>query len=121
MITGPVTITVLPIPALTFTGSLPNATLNVPYTQTLSASGGVGPYTYAVTSGSLPAGISLSSAGVVSGTPTSVGASSFTVTATDSEATPQTASLPLVLLLVYPTTPNDSAFQGPYAYLFQGL
>ena len=119
-VTGPVVVTVQPLPALTFTGSLPNATLGVAYTQTLTASGGLAPYTYTLTSGALPAGLTLSSTGVISGTPTAVGASSFTVTATDSETTPQTAPLPLVLLVVYPTTPNDAAFKGPYAFLFQG-
>ena len=118
--TGPVSITVSPIPTLTLTGSLPNATLGVPYTQTLTATGGITPYTYTITAGSLPAGLTLSSSGVISGTPTAVGASSFTVTVTDTETTPQTASLPLVLLVVYPTTPNDAEFIGPYAYLFQG-
>jgi hypothetical protein len=118
--TGPVVVTVQPIPTLTLTGTLPNATLNVAYTQTLHASGGLAPYTYAITAGALPAGLSLSTDGIISGTPTTVGATSFTVTATDSEGTPQTASLPLVLLVVYPTTPNDGLLTGPYAYLFQG-
>jgi hypothetical protein len=118
--TGPVVVTVNPIPKLTLTGVLPNATLNVAYTQTLHASGGLAPYTYAITAGALPGGITLSAGGVISGTPTAVGASSFTVTATDSEGTPQTASLSLVLLVVYPTTPNDGLLKGPYAYLFQG-
>jgi hypothetical protein len=119
-VTGPVTITVNPIPTLSLTGSLPNATLGLPYTQTLVATGGIKPYTYALTAGSLPPGLSLSSAGTISGTPTAVGASSFTVTVTDTEPTPQTASLPLVLLVVYPTTPTDSELIGPYAFLFQG-
>ena len=118
--TSPVAITVQAIPALTFTGSLPNGIVNVPYNQTLQATGGVGPYTYAVTAGALPAGLTLSTGGVVSGTPTAVGASSFTVTATDSEGTPKTASLPLVLLITYPTTPSDALLTGPYAFLFQG-
>ncbi len=118
--TGPVVVTVQPIPTLTLTGTLPNATLNVAYTQTLHASGGLAPYTYAITAGALPTGLTLSTDGTISGTPTAVGASSFTVTATDSEGTPQTASLPLVLLVVYPTTPNDGLLKGPYAYLFQG-
>jgi len=119
-VTGPVTFTVNPVPPLSLTGSLPNAILGVPYTQTLVATGGVPPYTYALTAGSLPPGLNLSSTGTISGTPTAVGASSFTVTATDHESTPQTASLPLVLLVVYPTTPTDSELTGPYAFLFQG-
>jgi hypothetical protein len=119
-VTGPVSITVSPIPTLSLTGSLPNATLGLPYTQTLVATGGIKPYTYSLTAGSLPPGLSLSSTGTISGTPTAVGATSFTVTVTDTETTPQTASLPLVLLVVYPTTASDSELIGPYAFLFQG-
>ena len=54
---------------------------------TLSASGGTAPYTWAVTSGNLPAGLTLSGSGVISGSPTTAGTFSFTVTVTDS-ATP---------------------------------
>jgi hypothetical protein len=120
-VTGPVTITVQPVPPLTLNGTLPNATVNVPYSQTITAQGGLPPYTYAITAGTLPTGITLDpTTGTFSGTPTVVGASSFTLTATDSEATPQTASLPLILQVVYAITPNDSELNGPYAYLFQG-
>jgi hypothetical protein len=64
---------------------LPDGTLGNSYSQTVAANGGTGPYTFAVTSGSLPASLSLnSSTGVISGTPTATGTSSFTITATDS-------------------------------------
>jgi len=119
-VTGPVSITVSPISPVTLTGSLPNATQGVLYAQTLVAMGGLEPYTYTLTAGALPPGLSLSSTGTISGTPTAVGASSFTVTVTDAEPTPQTANLPLVLLGVYPTTATDSELVGPYAFLFQG-
>jgi hypothetical protein len=73
--------------------SLPGGTVGVAYNQTLIATGGTGPYTFAVTAGTLPAGLSLSgSTGVLSGTPTAAAASSFTITATDSSSA--TASRP---------------------------
>jgi hypothetical protein len=65
--------------------TIPSATANSAYSATLSATGGSGNYTFAVTSGSLPAGLSLNgSSGVLSGTPTASGSSTFTITATDS-------------------------------------
>jgi hypothetical protein len=77
-------VTVNPAPTITLSPtSLPGATADVAYSQQLSASGGTSPYTFAVTSGALPPGITLSSAGLLSGTPTVVDSSPFTVTATD--------------------------------------
>jgi uncharacterized protein YhjY with autotransporter beta-barrel domain len=64
--------------------SLPGATQGSSYSKTIGASGGSAPYSYAITAGSLPSGLALSSAGVLSGTPTVSGNFSFTVTATDS-------------------------------------
>jgi hypothetical protein len=66
------------------TTTLPPATRFVPYSTTLIASGGVTPYTWSVISGSLPAGLSLSTAGVISGTPSTLGTSNFTVGVADS-------------------------------------
>lgn len=82
-------------PTLTFgTRSLPVATVGVPYTATLAASGGTSPYTFTLTSGTLPAGLSLApSTGAISGTPTAAASSvplGFTVT--DSSVPAQTAS-----------------------------
>jgi len=52
----------------------------------VSASGGFGPYTFAVTEGTLPSGLSLSIGGVLSGIPSAIETSSFTVTATDAKS-----------------------------------
>jgi hypothetical protein len=68
-----------PAPVLSITtSSLPMATVGATYSTTLSASGGSGTKTWTVTAGSLPAGLSLSANGVVSGTPTAQGTASFT-------------------------------------------
>jgi uncharacterized protein YhjY with autotransporter beta-barrel domain len=83
-VTVTVTVTVS-APSLTLSPStLAQPQINVAYSQQLSAAGGAAPYTYAVTSGATPTGITLSAAGLLSGTPTVAGPYSFTVTATDS-------------------------------------
>ena len=76
--------------------SLPGGEYNSTYSpQTIAATGGISPYVYAVTGGSLPGGLSLSSGGVLTGTPTAAGSYSFTVKATDSSSGtgPYTGSL----------------------------
>ena len=65
------------------TFSLAPLTKNVPYSQQLSATGGAAPYTWSLTAGALPTGLSLSSAGLISGTPTVGGSFTFTVTVRD--------------------------------------
>ncbi|WP_430715484.1 putative Ig domain-containing protein, partial [Ralstonia flaminis] len=91
---GPLTLTINAPTISVSPVSLPMATVATSYSQTVSASGGTASYTYAVTSGSLPSGMTLSSGGVLSGTPTAGGAFNFTVTATDSSggAGPYTGS-----------------------------
>ena len=75
-----------PPPPVTFTtaAGLPDATAQSTYSTTLVVSGGTGTgYTFTA-AGALPPGLTLSPAGVLSGTPTVAGAFSFTVSATDS-------------------------------------
>ncbi len=64
--------------------TLPNATGGSSYRQAVVASGGAAPYTYVVSQGALPAGMTLSAQGELSGTPTQAGTFAFQVTATDS-------------------------------------
>ncbi|MBO9851178.1 putative Ig domain-containing protein [Xanthomonas phaseoli] len=64
--------------------SLPAATAGTAYSQTLTASGGTPGYSFVISAGTLPAGMTLNAAGVLSGTPTASGSFNFTVTATDS-------------------------------------
>lgn len=65
------------------TTSLSSGTVGVPYSQTLAATGGSGPYTWQLISGTLPAGLRLSQ-GVISGTPTEAVTSQFVLQVTDS-------------------------------------
>ncbi|MHC4714189.1 MAG: beta strand repeat-containing protein, partial [Planctomycetota bacterium] len=82
-------ITVDPAPLVITTSSLADGQVGVAYSETLAATGGVTPYSWAIVSGSLPAGLSLSSStGEISGTPTTGGTSNFTVEVTDSDAPP---------------------------------
>jgi uncharacterized protein YhjY with autotransporter beta-barrel domain len=67
--------------------TLPNGTFDAPYSQALSATsanGATAPYTFSVSAGALPGGLTLSGAGVLSGTPTAAGSFNFTVQATSS-------------------------------------
>src|SRR5207245_9815657 len=65
--------------------TLATATVNSAYNTTFSAAGGSGIYAFAISSGSLPFGLSLNgTTGLLSGTPVNSGASTFTITASDS-------------------------------------
>lgn len=76
------TVNILSAPTVTLSpSSLPSGTTGTSYTQYLSASGGQGPHSFSVTSGSLPSGLSLSPGGTLSGTPSTAGTYNFTVTA----------------------------------------
>ena len=82
------TITNDDVPVTISPATVPNGAIATAYSQTLTASGGVGPYSFSVSAGALPAGLTLSSGGVLSGTPTAGGSFNFTVTATDSSPFP---------------------------------
>ncbi len=108
---------------ITSPGLLPNATQNSPYSYQLTASGGTGPYVW--TAGCcLPAGLTLSSAGVISGTPTGTGMSSVNITATDSNHVSYTKNMsldvvgvPVVQAQVYSSLSTYDPIVGdPYSW-----
>jgi hypothetical protein len=91
--TQQLTIKVSPAPLAVATATLPSATVNSSYSFNVSASGGTPTYSWAVTAGSLPAGLALATNGQITGVPTTAGTLPVTLTATDSGTpTPQTAS-----------------------------
>ena len=96
--TATLSLTINPAPLSITTASLPAGTVGVSYSQTLAATGGIAPYSWSVT-GSLPTGLTLSSAGVISGIPTVAGTSNVTLNATDSAGIPVTATTTLSLTI----------------------
>lgn len=97
--TQALTITIVAAPSIT-TASLPDGEVNIAYSQTLGAIGGSGDYTtWAITSGTLPAGLSLdASTGVISGTPTTAGSSSVIIQLTDSGGSVTTQALSITIV-----------------------
>ncbi len=106
--------------AITTTSPLPNASDGAAYNLQFQASGGMSPYTWAVATGStLPAGLTLSSAGLLSGTPTKQATSTFDITVTDSEGPP--ASLTETFSLTVTGPVGLALLKGNYAFEFSGF
>lgn len=81
--------------------SLATPVLGSSYNQTIVASGGTAPYTFSVSSGSLPPGLTISSNGTITGTPTTLGTFAATLQVTDStQPTPVVAPLGIALTVV---------------------
>ena len=100
-----------PTPLSIATTSLTNGTAGQAYSAQLNATGGTSPYTWSVSSGSLPPGLSLSPAGVITGTPTTVGSSTFTVMVSD--ASSQTTTRNFTLTVASPTATACILFVSP--------
>jgi hypothetical protein len=101
--TEAVTLAVIAGPALNFPAP-PAGWTNTVYRDTLTESGGTAPFTWSVSAGSLPAGISLSADGTLSGTPTATGTSSFTVQVTDANSQSATQATSLTVKAGVSTT-----------------
>jgi Putative Ig domain. len=103
-------------------GALPDATFGTAYNQAVTASGGSGGFTYAVTAGSLPEGLTLNAAtGALTGTPggaLGTGSFSFTVTATNTATTCTIAkaytlvSRPVAVLDTYTNGAGNTEYYG---------
>jgi mono/diheme cytochrome c family protein len=109
--TKALTITVNPNvpPLVVSTSTLPSGTVGTAYSQSLSASGGLSPYTWSY-SGSLPAGIVVTSAGLVTGTPSAAGSYSFNVLVTDSRASTAIQALTVAVGGAPMTTADKTLF-----------
>ena len=108
----------VPDPLTIQPASLPNATIGQPYSQLLSASGGLSPYSFTVESGTLPDGLSLVG-DAITGTPQPTAINStFTARATDADAPPMTGLRPYTLLVnveITTATLPDGEVGKPYS------
>lgn len=102
------------------TTSLPQANTATLYNQQLRTTGGVGPFSWKLTGGILPSGLTLSSSGVISGVPTAVSANTFSVQVTDSEPVPQSASATLTISIISSVN-NNALLNGSYVFIFSGF
>lgn len=101
-VTPPVTIT---------TTTLPNATVGVAYSVTLAATGGFPPYTWSASG--VPAGLTMSTTGVLSGTPTTTGTGAIVVTAVDTVSSSSAAtSLSLTVAAAGTLLPPSVMYPG---------
>jgi len=101
-------------PPVVTTTALPGGTVGQAYNQTLQATGGIGILTWTISGGSLPAMLSLSPGGVISGTPTNTGTANFTVRVTDTlnQSDTQTLSIAVSAALAISTNSLPDAEVG---------
>jgi hypothetical protein len=110
-----------PQPLAILPASLPSGTTAAPYSTLLTASGGIPPYTWQITNGQLPSGLTFSPANAaISGTPVLVTSSTFTVQVTDSEFAPVSTSATYTITIAAGTNSN-SLISGSYSFLFNGF
>jgi len=86
--------------AITTSSPLLSGATGLAYSQTLTASGGVPPYAWSISSGTPAAGLSLSADGAITGTPTAAGTSTFTIQVTDASKATATQSFTLTVVSV---------------------
>jgi len=92
-------------PLIITTASLNSGQVGTAYGTSLAAAGGTTPYTWTLTSGSLPAGLNLGATGQITGTPTQSGTSTFSVQLADSSSPSQTAAKSLNITIAAAVAP----------------
>lgn len=117
----PITINAAGALAITTVSPLPAGTIGTAYSQTLAAIGGTGTLTWTVPPATLPTGLSLSAAGVITGTPTTVGTASVNISVTDAALVTVTKTFSITInavgtFTVTTTSPlPDATFGTAYA------
>src|SRR5262249_49252107 len=93
-------------------GELPDASLDEPYAQNLTASGGTEPYEYFIVLGTLPPGLALSSDGLLSGTPTKEGVYQFNARARDAYGCAGSRNVSVTVMQDLPPPPSITPSYG---------
>lgn len=114
-----------PQPLQATTAPLPPGMTATPYSATLTAIGGIQPYTWGVISGQLPAGLSLNAqAGTITGIPILTGTATFIVQVQDSSSGaggPAKATQQLHIIISTGSISSNSLINGFYSFLFNGF
>ena len=119
---APLSITVTVVPLSIATTSLPDGVTDTIYSQQVQVAGGMSPYSWSVTSGSLPAWATLNaSTGGITGIPGTTGTANFTLQVAEVGCASLLSTRALSLSVVTDTTANDAELSGHYAFLFNGF
>lgn len=104
------------------TNNLPDGAINTPYSQGVAIHGGATPFTWNIVAGDLPSGLTLGShTGIITGRPTEIGSSSFSVQLTDANGVTSVQSLGLAVNYTPPIiTPTDT-FHGYVGISYFGI
>jgi type VI secretion system secreted protein VgrG len=86
--------------------AMPNGTVGAAFSESIIASGGVAPYAFGVTAGTLPPGLTLAPSGLLSGTPTIAATSTFTIRGTDANGCFAERVYTMTITTAVPTLPE---------------
>ena len=104
------------LPLVFVNKSLSSASLNQAYATTINANGGIAPYTFSLSAGTLPPGMQFftptSTQAAIAGTPTQAGTFTFTIKVVDSSSSAQTLSQQFTLVVVAPLAISTTSLPG---------